>query len=117
MVAAASAGAVVQLLYTCTARAGATSAAQCDPFALPEPAQRPMFRWWWPGGAIEFDQIEREVNAMADAGFGGFEIADVRDGTRVPMDPKVYGWGGARSGARRPSRSILPRGSISRAVQ
>ncbi len=33
---------------------------------------------------------------MADAGFGGFEIADVRDGVRVPMDPRALGWGSAR---------------------
>jgi hypothetical protein len=78
------------------ALAAEVSAGSCGPFALPAAALRPKFRWWWPGGAIEPAEIEREVNAMADAGFGGFEIADVRDGVRVPMDPKVYGWGGAR---------------------
>jgi hypothetical protein len=55
-----------------------------------------MFRWWWPGAYVTPEQIEREVRAMADAGFGGFEIADVRDGLTVPLDPKRYGWGTTR---------------------
>jgi len=68
----------------------------CDRLPLPATALRPRFRWWWPGGYINPDQVEKEIHAMADAGFGGFEIADVRDGISVPMDPKVYGWGGER---------------------
>jgi len=63
---------------------------------LPPIEERPRIRYWWPGGAIEPTQIEQEVNALADAGFGGFEIADVRDGITVPMNPAVYGWGGKR---------------------
>lgn len=58
--------------------------------------QRPRIRWWWPGGAIEPAEVAREVDVLADAGFGGFEIADVRDNITVPMDPRVYGWGGER---------------------
>ncbi|TPD60620.1 hypothetical protein FIV46_07785 [Emcibacter nanhaiensis] len=58
--------------------------------------QRPRLRWWWPGGYIEPSQIEKEVRQMAAAGFGGFEIADVRDGVTVSMDPEIYGWGSPR---------------------
>jgi hypothetical protein len=65
-------------------------------FAVPETRQRPRFRWWWPGAWVEPGEVKREVDAMADAGFGGFEIADVRDSIRVPMDPRVYGWGSPR---------------------
>jgi len=65
----------------------------CGAYAIPSPAGRPRVRWWWPGGYITPEQVEIEVNALADAGFGGFEIADVRDGFTVPMDPKIYGWG------------------------
>ncbi|TPV60877.1 hypothetical protein FJ444_04450 [Aestuariibacter sp. GS-14] len=59
---------------------------------LPVPSERPRIRWWWPGGYIDPVQIDKEVKSMAEAGFGGFEIADVRDGVNVPMDPKRYGW-------------------------
>ncbi|MFO1468439.1 MAG: hypothetical protein U1F35_18675 [Steroidobacteraceae bacterium] len=30
---------------------------------------------------------------IADAGFGGFEIADVRDSVTDPIDPRTQGWG------------------------
>lgn len=74
----------------------AEALAACARLPLPARAERPRFRWWWSGGYIEPDEIEREVNAIADAGFGGFEIADVRDSLTVPLDPKIYGWGSAR---------------------
>ncbi|MFO1400975.1 MAG: glycosyl hydrolase [Steroidobacteraceae bacterium] len=83
-------------LLTPAAAATPGGAGTCAAFGLPPVRQRAMFRWWWPGGYITPEEIEREVNAMADAGFGGFEIADVRDGLTVPMDPKLYGWGTAR---------------------
>lgn len=83
-------------LLTPATAAAASGPGNCAAFGLPPVRQRAMFRWWWPGGYITPEEIEREVNAMADAGFGGFEIADVRDGLSVPMDPKLYGWGTAR---------------------
>jgi hypothetical protein len=68
----------------------------CSDLPLAPTHTRPRFRWWWPGGAIDPAEVSREVNAIADAGFGGFEIADVRDSITVAMDPKVYGWGSPR---------------------
>ncbi|MBT0670660.1 hypothetical protein HT136_20030 [Novosphingobium profundi] len=59
-------------------------------------AQRPRLRWWWPGGAIDPAEVRREVADMARAGFGGFEIADVRDSVTVPLDPAIFGWGSER---------------------
>jgi hypothetical protein len=38
-------------------------------------------------------QIVTEVNAIADAGFAGFEIADVRNSEHVVMPAARYGWG------------------------
>ena len=38
---------------------------------------RPMARWWWFGGAVEADEIRREIRAMKAGGFGGFEIQPV----------------------------------------
>lgn len=51
-----------------------------DPLTNPEvfknPPQevRPQFRWWWKSPLSE-DETRREVEAIADAGFGGIEIA------------------------------------------
>ncbi|GAB3759845.1 glycosyl hydrolase [Microlunatus parietis] len=46
-------------------------------FAEPDPAARPMMRWWWFGPDVEDAEVERELTAMADAGFGGAEVAFV----------------------------------------
>ncbi|MQY21618.1 glycosyl hydrolase [Nocardia macrotermitis] len=69
---------------------------------LREPAasMRPRFRWWWPGAMVEDAQIAAEVEAMAAAGFGGFEIGDVWDSVSgvgaESIDPVRYGWGTPR---------------------
>ncbi|WP_454716626.1 glycosyl hydrolase [Caulobacter segnis] len=46
-------------------------------FARPPADSRPMARWWWFGGAVEADEIVREIKAMKAGGFGGFEIQPV----------------------------------------
>lgn len=46
-------------------------------FAQPPADARPMARWWWFGGAVEADEIVREIKAMKAGGFGGFEIQPV----------------------------------------
>jgi hypothetical protein len=61
-------------------------------FANPTGTARPMFRWWWPGGLVDPAEIVREVHQIADAGFGGVEIADVWD-SAVTVDPVEYGFG------------------------
>lgn len=58
--------------------------------------QSPRFRWWWPGGWIEPDEVQSEITAIIDAGFGGAEIGDVEDSIKVEMDPQVYGWAQSR---------------------
>lgn len=60
--------------------------------SVPPVAFRPRIRWWWPGGAVDPVEIRREVDSLADAGFGGFEIADVRDGQTVATNPATQGW-------------------------
>lgn len=62
----------------------------------PSPYQSPRFRWWWPGGWIEPHEVQSEIVAMIDAGFGGAEIGDVEDSIKVQMDPQVYGWAQSR---------------------
>ena len=46
-------------------------------FARPPADARPLARWWWFGGAVEADEIVREIRAMKAGGFGGFEIQPV----------------------------------------
>ncbi|PWH06256.1 hypothetical protein DEO23_04525 [Brachybacterium endophyticum] len=46
-------------------------------FAEPDPADRPMMRWWWFGPDQEHAEIDRELAAMAAAGLGGAEVAVV----------------------------------------
>ena len=43
-------------------------------FQTPTPEYRPWTRWWLPGGAVERDELLREVHLFADKFFGGAEI-------------------------------------------
>ncbi|CAG9996931.1 unnamed protein product [Clonostachys byssicola] len=54
--------------------------------------QCPRFRWWWPGGWIEPEEVTEEIQSIINSGFGGGEIGDVRDSITQPSDPKIYGW-------------------------
>jgi alpha-L-rhamnosidase len=46
-------------------------------FTDPPPSAAPMLRWWWFGPSVERDELSRELTAMAEAGFGGVEVAYV----------------------------------------
>lgn len=46
-------------------------------FQRPDPAARPMMRWWWFGPDVERADILRDLDDMAAAGIGGAEIASV----------------------------------------
>ena len=46
-----------------------------DGFRSPPMEARPRFRWWWPGDAVDDEELRREVKLMADTGFAGAEIA------------------------------------------
>jgi hypothetical protein len=43
-------------------------------FARPPDDARPMVRWWWFGPAVTHAELEREMEMMKEAGFGGFEV-------------------------------------------
>jgi hypothetical protein len=78
------------------ATAEATGSDASAYFEAYENAAKPRFRYWWPGAYAEPAQVAREVGAMAEAGFGGFEIADVRNTEPGPLPPEIYGWGSPR---------------------
>src|SRR4051794_15833570 len=74
--------AVVALLSVVPAHAAPLPDPLKDPGAFADPPRevRPGFRWWWAGDAVSqtpFDVAAgvKEVQAMAKAGFGRFEIA------------------------------------------
>ncbi|WP_151484716.1 glycosyl hydrolase [Streptomyces albicerus] len=80
-----------------TAADSASAAGSTFAFAEPGRAVRPKFRWWWPDGLVRPDEIRREIDQIADAGFGGAEIAAVHHSvtdTSV-LDTARHGWGSA----------------------
>ncbi len=54
----------------------------------PSPAARPMMRWWWFGPAVTPQGLDRELQAMHDAGLGGVEVQPV-----YPLVPDDRGRG------------------------
>ncbi|MEJ1105795.1 MULTISPECIES: hypothetical protein [unclassified Kribbella] len=85
-----------------TASGGAPTAAAgaggwADWFARPGAAVRPKVRWWWPDGLVDPAEIRREVDQLADARFGGAEIAAVHHSIedKSVLDPIGHGWGSA----------------------
>ncbi|MFJ9720686.1 glycosyl hydrolase [Streptomyces sp. NPDC101213] len=76
--------------------AAAEAAPGADWFAKPPRSVRPRFRWWWPDGLVDPDEIAREVDQIADAGFGGMEIAAVHHSVKDKsvLDTVRHGWGG-----------------------
>lgn len=103
--AAAAAGVLVANAAPQTASAAVGSplpAATGNAFGIPDftsPGAElaPKFRWWWPNGQVEIDEIVREVDQVADAGFGGLEIADVHHSVASgDLDVDRFPWGGDR---------------------
>ncbi|MFE7859198.1 glycosyl hydrolase [Streptomyces sp. NPDC057403] len=75
--------------------AGAEQRPDADWFARPARSVRPRFRWWWPDGLVDPDEIAREIDQIADAGFGGVEIAGVHHSVKDKsvLDTEHHGWG------------------------
>jgi alpha-L-rhamnosidase len=64
-------------------------------FANPGRDVRPRFRWWWPDAKVDPAEIRREVDQIADAGFGGAEIAAVHHSIKDKsvLGMAANGWG------------------------
>lgn len=64
-------------------------------FTDPARDVRPKFRWWWPDGLVTPTELRKEINQIADAGFGGVEIAAVHHSVDDPsvLDTAHHGWG------------------------
>ncbi|WP_017975541.1 glycosyl hydrolase [Actinopolyspora halophila] len=72
---------------------GTSAGAFAEAFAAPARSVQGRFRWWWPHGLVDPTEIAREIDEIADAGFGGVEIADVHHSVEEPLDPAEHGWG------------------------
>ena len=68
-----------------------------EAFLNPDVSAKPMARMWFPdayAGIDENDTIEKQIQSLAEAGFGGVEIAIMVDGGSFNNeDAKVIGWG------------------------
>ncbi|WP_425840090.1 glycosyl hydrolase [Streptomyces fractus] len=78
---------------------GAATGALAEGAASPAPALpappasvRPKFRWWWPDARVDTGELAREIRSIADAGFGGVEIAAVTHSMDQQLDTVRYGW-------------------------
>ncbi|WP_405560761.1 glycosyl hydrolase [Streptomyces canus] len=89
-----TAGAALALGVGASSAVAGTGAA-ADWFAAPARSVRPRFRWWWPDGLVDPDEIAREIDQIADAGFGGVEIAAVHHSIKDKsvLDTAHHGWG------------------------
>ncbi|WP_270739666.1 glycosyl hydrolase [Massilioclostridium coli] len=63
-----------------------------EQFANPDFSYKPMTRMWWPNAPQDLDELESEIRTIAEAGYGGIEIACVADSSGY-VDPVQYGWG------------------------
>lgn len=63
----------------------------------PDYTAKPMARMWFPdatAGMDDEDTIQKQIQALADAGFGGVEIAMLSDSTSYTNEQAEYsGWG------------------------
>lgn len=100
--AAAVTAGVAAAAPSAAAPGGASAATQWLPkdlvrrFAEPGTATAAGFRWWWPHGLVDPVEVAREVDQVADAGFGVLEVADVTHSLRarnVTIDVAAHGWG------------------------
>lgn len=64
-------------------------------FQDPGPQLRPGFIWWWPGAAVEDQELRAEQKEMAATGFGSAQLLEApRLGLpREGNPPETYMWG------------------------
>lgn len=60
-------------------------------FQTPSKRYRPKMRWWLPGAFMNKDEIKREIEWMAEAGYGGAEILHFFPIPSADIHPSDYG--------------------------
>lgn len=65
-------------------------------FKNPLSMYSPFTRWWWPGNDVNQTELVRELNVMADNGFGGVEIQPLVRGMNQSPKPdelaRIQSW-------------------------
>ena len=65
----------------------------------PPRSMHPYIRWWWPGNAVEADELRAELQSIYDAGYGGVELQTLTIGLPVnhlaEHEQRIYGVGTA----------------------
>jgi alpha-L-rhamnosidase len=64
--------ALTSLLAFCVA-----AAATAAPAPATQPSAKPWTRWWWPGNAVDKQNLTRQLEQFAQAGFGGVEVTPI----------------------------------------
>lgn len=80
MTCAVSAALALSLLAVNVPAADSTESADtglAQEFASPSSDNRPLTRWWVPGSSMTKEEVKHEIEAMAQAGFGGAEVVPV----------------------------------------
>lgn len=82
---------VVLPLSVHAAPQGRSDDALFDSFRNPPAEAKPFVRWWWNGLRVREDEIVRELDVMAKAGIGGFEINPIAQplGSTHQDDPEL----------------------------
>lgn len=91
-----AAGAAVPSASAAATTTGGVPADLAKAFRKPGTATAAGFRWWWPYGLVDPAEITREVDQVADAGFGVLEVAVVTHSLRargIAVDVAKHGWG------------------------
>ncbi|HEY0947212.1 MAG TPA: glycosyl hydrolase [Opitutaceae bacterium] len=65
------------LVATVSAAAPAEAPAPRSPWPELRREHKPWTRWWWLGSAVDPENLTRELEAIAAAGFGGVEITPI----------------------------------------
>jgi len=64
-----------------------------EQFITPPAEARPFVRWWWNGNKLTKEEIERELEVLRQAGFGGVEINPIAlPNGAEKVDVKALNW-------------------------
>lgn len=71
--------------------ASASQSIWMSAFSPMNASARPWVRWWWPGGAVQDDELAREIDLLKSVGFAGGEIQAFNPGiTGMTPDERAH---------------------------